>query len=231
MGALLISLLVCLAFIYSYGNPVRLVSPHGCEEIQIDLCKSLPYNSTLLPNSYEQDRQTTVNRTLWDLVQRINAVVCSDDLIFYFCSLYLPICVKSKEIRKPIKPCRSVCEKVKRDCRATLESLPDGHQSFPEFQCGKLEDYDKGVCLKPEAFVVSTSNLGTLLFIQSHHYRLWEKLSLVFLCMCVLHSFFLIFSFDYHNDVEVIHAHHFNLVRYLNDMFLNDWCSSEVLAK
>lgn len=172
MGALLISLLVCLAFIYSYGNPVRLVSPHGCEEIQIDLCKSLPYNSTLLPNSYEQDRQTTVNRTLWDLVQRINAVVCSDDLIFYFCSLYLPICVKSKEIRKPIKPCRSVCEKVKRDCRATLESLPDGHQSFPEFQCGKLEDYDKGVCLKPEAFVVSTSNLGTLLFIQSHHYRL-----------------------------------------------------------
>ena len=174
MGALLVPLLVCLAFMYSYGNPVSLVSPHGCEEIQIDLCKSLPYNSTLLPNGFEQDRQSTVNRTLWDLVQRINAVVCSDDLIFFVCSLYLPICVERQGIRKPIKPCRSVCEKVKRDCRATLACIFGGQshspfQLFPEFDCDKLEDYDQGVCLKPDAFVVSRSNLGTLLFIQSHH--------------------------------------------------------------
>lgn len=159
MEALLIYLLFCLAPLYSNGYPVPEASQR-CEEIQIGLCKSLPYNRTRLPNNFEQETQSIVNRTLLDLAQRINAVVCSDDLLFFVCSLYLPICIENHRIKKPIKPCRSVCEKVKSDCQAVVESITGAESpllAFPEFECDKLEDYDKGVCLTPKAFVQPTS--------------------------------------------------------------------------
>ncbi|KAL9979459.1 hypothetical protein ACROYT_G017130 [Oculina patagonica] len=159
MNALLVTLMLCIAPLFSDGNPVSL-DRQRCEGIQIDLCKSLPYNSTRLPNSFEQDTQSSVNRTLWDLAQRINGVVCSEDLLFFVCSLYLPICVENQGIRKSIKPCRSVCEKVKNDCQAAVKSIAGVESpflAFPEFECEKLEDYDKGVCLTPKAFIQPTS--------------------------------------------------------------------------
>lgn len=161
MNALLVSLMLCIAPFFSNGNPLS-VARQKCEEIKIDLCKALPYNRTRLPNSFEHETQATVNRTLWDLAQRINEVVCSEDLIFFVCSLYLPICVEHQQIKKPIKPCRSVCEKVKSDCHTAVQSIA-GMKSlllaFPEFECGTLETYDKGVCLTPRAFIQPTSKL------------------------------------------------------------------------
>lgn len=150
--------MLCLAPFSSDGNPVS-SNRHQCEEIQIGLCKSLPYNRTRLPNNFEHDTQSSVNRTLWDLAQRINEVVCSEDLLFFVCSLYLPICVENQEIKKPINPCRSVCEKVRNDCKTAVESITGGKspfKAFPEFECEKLEVYDKGICLTPRAFIHPT---------------------------------------------------------------------------
>lgn len=161
MNAFLLSLIFCCVSLYSSGNPVGSGEPQRCEEIQIGLCKSLPYNRTMLPNSFEQENQLAVNRTLWHLAQRFNAVVgCSDKLLFFVCSMYLPICVNSQDIietKWPIKPCRSVCETVKRDCQSEITGVESALFGFQEFDCHKLEDYDKGVCLTPEAFIVKTS--------------------------------------------------------------------------
>ncbi|XP_020632377.1 frizzled-4-like [Orbicella faveolata] len=159
MNAFVVYLLLCVAPFYSDGNPVS-SNQHQCEEIQIGLCKSLPYNRTRLPNNFEHDTQSSVNRTLWDLAQRINEVVCSEDLLFFVCSLYLPICVEDQEIKKTINPCRSVCEKVRSDCKAAVESITGEKfpfKAFPEFECEKLEVYDKGICLTPRAFMHPTS--------------------------------------------------------------------------
>ena len=159
MKAFVVYLVLCVAPFYSDGNPVS-SNGHQCEEIQIDLCKSLPYNRTRLPNDFEQDTQSSVNRTLWDLAQRFNEVACSEDLVFFVCSLYLPICVENQEIKKPIHPCRSVCEKVRSDCKAAVQSitgLESPFKAFPEFECEKLEVYDKGICLTPRAFIHPTS--------------------------------------------------------------------------
>lgn len=165
MEALLISLLICITPIYSNGSLTSL-APQRCEEIQISLCKSLPYNRTRLPNNFEHETQAIVNRTLWDLAQRINSVVCSDDLIFFVCSMYLPICVENHRIKKPIKPCRSVCEKVKNDCQATVKSITGAESpllAFPEFECDGLEAYDKGICLTPKAFIRRKGEFNQLL--------------------------------------------------------------------
>ena len=162
MEVLLVSLLICLAPFYSNGNPIS-SAPRRCEEIRIGLCKSLPYNRTRLPNNFEQETQTIVNRTLWDLAQRFHAGVCSEDLLFFVCSLYLPICVENNRIKKPIKPCRSVCEKVKSDCQAAVDSITGEELpllAFPEFECDKLEVYDKGVCVTPNAFIRTASKLS-----------------------------------------------------------------------
>lgn len=115
----------------------------------------------MLPNSFEQENQLAVNRTLWHLAQRFNAVVgCSDKLLFFVCSMYLPICVNSQDIietKWPIKPCRSVCETVKRDCQSEITGVESALFGLQEFDCHKLEDYDKGVCLTPEAFIEKTT--------------------------------------------------------------------------
>ena len=161
MNALLVSLVLCVAPLFGAGNPVP-ADRQQCEEVQIDLCKSLPYNRTRLPNNYEQDTQVSVNRTLWDLAQRINGIICSEDLLFFVCSLYLPICLESQAIDKPINPCRSVCEKVRDDCKAVVKSITgveSPFQAFPEFECEKLEVYEKGVCLTPKAFIHPTGEI------------------------------------------------------------------------
>lgn len=169
MGVLLVSLIFCLVpILTAHGrtSPVKptnstLLQNRRCEGIQIDLCKSLPYNRTRLPNKYEQENQADVNNSLWDLAHRFNAVVCSKDLVFFFCTLYLPICVENQEIKEIILPCRSVCEKVKEDCRAFLQRVNGMKAPFvispDEFDCHKLKDYNKGVCLTPEAFIESRS--------------------------------------------------------------------------
>lgn len=171
MNALLVSLLLCVAPLFSDGNPVSSNRQRSrCEDIQIDLCKTLPYNSTRLPNNFEQDTQSSVNRTLWDLAQRINGVICSEDLLFFVCSLYLPICVENQGIKKPIKPCRSVCEKVKSDCQAAVKSIAGVESpllAFPEFQCENLEVYDRGICLTPKAFIQPTSEFCVHCFFSS----------------------------------------------------------------
>lgn len=163
MAAILVALMlyfVPASLIAGQTDPIDSGSTQNrCEEIQIDLCKSLPFNRTRFPNDFGHTNQSAVNDTMWKMARRLNAVICSEDLVFFACTMYLPICVENQNISKIIKPCRSVCEKVKEDCLKVLE--PSGGTSpfvvFPELPCHNLESYNQGVCLTPEAFIESTS--------------------------------------------------------------------------
>ena len=94
---------------------------------------------------------------LEDLAQRIDQKICSEDLVFFVCSLYLPLCVENQDIKEPIKPCREVCEKVKSDCDATVKSIARANDTSHELDCGQLVTYDEGVCLTPRAFIRPSS--------------------------------------------------------------------------
>lgn len=84
-----------------------------CQEISVPLCRGIGYNYTYMPNQFNHDTQDEAGlevHQFWPLVE----IQCSPDLRFFLCSLYTPICLE--DYKKPLPPCRSVCERAKAGC-------------------------------------------------------------------------------------------------------------------
>ncbi|XP_051555744.1 frizzled-8b [Myxocyprinus asiaticus] len=84
-----------------------------CQEISVPLCRGIGYNYTYMPNRFNHDSQDEAGlevHQFWPLVE----IQCSLDLRFFLCSLYTPICLE--DYKKPLPPCRSVCERAKAGC-------------------------------------------------------------------------------------------------------------------
>ena len=123
-----------------------------CEPIKIPLCKRhLPYNMTMFPNALEQLSQKHARQKI-DLFRAIVAINCSREAGFFLCSYHLPICAPAFK-KRPIRPCRSVCEKVMADCMPTIRKYK---AKWPEdVACEDLPSYNSDVCVTPESFVNS----------------------------------------------------------------------------
>ncbi|XP_075870963.1 frizzled-8-like [Nelusetta ayraudi] len=84
-----------------------------CQEIAVPLCKGIGYNHTYMPNQFNHDTQDEAGlevHQFWPLVE----IQCSADLKFFLCSMYTPICLE--DYKKPLPPCRSVCERARAGC-------------------------------------------------------------------------------------------------------------------
>ncbi|XP_037550075.1 frizzled-8a [Nematolebias whitei] len=84
-----------------------------CQEIAVPLCKGVGYNYTYMPNQFNHDTQDEAGlevHQFWPLVE----IQCSPDLKFFLCSMYTPICLE--DYKKPLPPCRSVCERARAGC-------------------------------------------------------------------------------------------------------------------
>ncbi|KAM4606509.1 frizzled-8a [Polymixia lowei] len=84
-----------------------------CQEIAVPLCKGIGYNYTYMPNQFNHDTQDEAGlevHQFWPLVE----IQCSPDLKFFLCSMYTPICLE--DYKKPLPPCRSVCERARAGC-------------------------------------------------------------------------------------------------------------------
>ncbi|XP_078393568.1 frizzled-8a [Cetorhinus maximus] len=115
----------------------------SCQEITVPLCKGIGYNYTYMPNQFNHDSQDEAGlevHQFWPLVE----IQCSADLRFFLCSMYTPICLE--DYKKPLPPCRSVCERAKAGCaplmrqygfawpdRMKCERLP--RQGHPDTLC------------------------------------------------------------------------------------------------
>ncbi|XP_061697351.1 frizzled-5 [Syngnathoides biaculeatus] len=103
-----------LVLLVQSGTCVRAASKDlSCEPITVPMCRGIGYNLTHMPNQFNQDTQEEVGlevHQFWPLVR----IRCSPDLLFFLCSMYTPICLP--DYRKPLPPCRSVCERAKRGC-------------------------------------------------------------------------------------------------------------------
>ena len=90
---------------------------------------------------------------------RMHELNCSRHAVFFLCSFYAPICLPGiDESEENIKPCRSFCEQVRRDCAGSL-----GY--WPRFaKCEELPNFSDGVCVQPESFEVVQRPTGKLLF-------------------------------------------------------------------
>ncbi|UYV60372.1 FZD5 [Cordylochernes scorpioides] len=88
-------------------------SKERCEEISIPMCRGIGYNFTAMPNQFHHDTQDEAGlevHQFWPLVE----IQCSDDLRFFLCSMYTPICMEDYQGRLPA--CRSVCERARSGC-------------------------------------------------------------------------------------------------------------------
>ncbi|MGH0155165.1 UNVERIFIED_CONTAM: hypothetical protein FKN15_033696 [Acipenser sinensis] len=84
-----------------------------CQEVSVPLCKGIGYNYTYMPNQFNHDTQDEAGlevHQFWPLVE----IQCSPDLKFFLCSMYTPICLE--DYKKPLPPCRSVCERARAGC-------------------------------------------------------------------------------------------------------------------
>lgn len=98
-------------FVSSRSRPTR------CESIPFTHeCHRMPYRETSIPNLLgDQDLQTALIR--FSMYRPLLASNCSDHLLLFLCSYYLPLCTR---VEKLLPPCRYVCETARDDCAALM---------------------------------------------------------------------------------------------------------------
>uniref|UniRef100_H3B9V4 Frizzled-5 n=2 Tax=Latimeria chalumnae TaxID=7897 RepID=H3B9V4_LATCH len=120
-------LLECPSF--GFGASKEIV----CQEITVPMCQNIGYNFTYMPNQFNHDSQDEAGlevHQFWPLVE----IQCSPDLRFFLCSMYTPICLS--DYKKPLPPCRSVCERARAGCSPLMRQYGF---AWPErMYCDKL---------------------------------------------------------------------------------------------
>ncbi|XP_051938656.1 frizzled-5 [Hippocampus zosterae] len=123
-----------LVLLIQSGSGVYAASKEiSCEPITVPMCRGIGYNLTYMPNQFNHDTQEEVGlevHQFWPLVR----IRCSPDLLFFLCSMYTPICLP--DYRKPLPPCRSVCERAKRGCSPLMSQY--GFEWPERMSCERL---------------------------------------------------------------------------------------------
>nr|XP_033787419.1 frizzled-8 [Geotrypetes seraphini] len=107
----------------------------SCQEITVPLCKGIGYNHTYMPNQFNHDTQDEAGlevHQFWPLVE----IQCSPDLKFFLCSMYTPICLE--DYKKPLPPCRSVCERARAGCAPLMRQY--GFAWPDRMRCDRLPE-------------------------------------------------------------------------------------------
>ncbi|XP_067892182.1 frizzled-5-like [Heterodontus francisci] len=124
---------VCLSLVGLAGVTLCASKAMVCQEITVPMCKGIGYNLTYMPNQFNHDSQDEAGlevHQFWPLVE----IQCSPDLRFFLCSVYTPICLV--DYKKPLPPCRSVCERAKSGCSPLMRQYGF---AWPErMNCDKL---------------------------------------------------------------------------------------------
>ncbi|XP_060577338.1 secreted frizzled-related protein 3-like isoform X1 [Ruditapes philippinarum] len=146
--------IIILGVIHTLTVKVSASSHRGldmCEPIEIPLCMGMPYNMTRMPNHLHHSTQENARLAIEPYGELLKQN-CSADLLFFLCAMFAPICTPHFQ-KAAIPPCRSVCERSKRGCEPLMNKY---NFSWPaDLDCNLLPEYDKGVCVSPEAIVSS----------------------------------------------------------------------------
>lgn len=111
------------------GNCIKV--PTMCH----DLIKN--YTHMRLPNMLNQTRDTDVSAdlNLWYPLLQSETCNAGNQLKYFLCFTYAPVCVDNDSVKKLIAPCRSVCQTVRYACEPVMRK---NNYSWPEvFDCDK----------------------------------------------------------------------------------------------
>ena len=120
-----------------------------CQPIELDMCKAMPYNLTKMPNLLHHSTQGNANLAL-EPYQQLVDTGCSRHLVFFLCSVFAPMC-NDHFRQEAIPPCRDVCRKARADCEPVMLRY---NVSWPrQLDCGQFPQFDRGVCISPDAII------------------------------------------------------------------------------
>ncbi|XP_071401879.1 uncharacterized protein [Centroberyx affinis] len=117
-----------------------------CKPVTADFCRGVGYDTTLHP--------TGVQGYSLQQIGQIVGTGCSPDVTVFMCRVVVPEC--GPEDDSQAKPCRTLCERVKRDCEPVLK---ERWLAWPEnLRCEDLPEYN---CVKGQDSSVTSAPPGT----------------------------------------------------------------------
>ncbi|XP_019730666.1 frizzled-8-like [Hippocampus comes] len=114
------ALFLCLFTLAVHRSRCWGAKPLQCQEISVPMCKGIGYNHTYMPNQFHHDTQDEAGLEVHQFLALVE-IKCSADLRFFLCSMYTPICLE--DYKKPLPPCRSVCERARAGCAPLMRQF------------------------------------------------------------------------------------------------------------
>ncbi|KAL9950470.1 hypothetical protein ACROYT_G042968 [Oculina patagonica] len=110
-----------------------------CEPVKIPLCTGVWYNDTIFPNILNQTTQEEAAPEVHQFLSLVKAR-CSDDLAFFLCSVYAPVCTV---LETPVPPCRSLCNSAKHGCEDLMNRF--GFTWPEKLSCNRFPESGEGI--------------------------------------------------------------------------------------
>ncbi|KAK1175238.1 carboxypeptidase Z-like [Acipenser oxyrinchus oxyrinchus] len=118
-----------------------------CTDIVLGYCDDMPYTKTMYPNLLDNKNREAVETgpeyVLLSVLHTLLKGECTPDLRMLGCSIIAPRC----EMNKILKPCRSSCEMLKKNCMHAFENI---EMAWPYFlDCDRFFVGEEEGCYDP----------------------------------------------------------------------------------
>ncbi|XP_061535511.1 carboxypeptidase Z [Phycodurus eques] len=138
------------------SNSVTEAKP-TCTEMHLSYCNDVGYTRTIFPNilghQTRTDAESGAEYLLLSVIHGLLNGECSPDIRLVGCSVLASPCRDNKMI----KPCRSTCEALRKDCSHTFEAID---MAWPYFlDCDRFFASDREGCFDPLAALKARQEL------------------------------------------------------------------------
>ena len=121
------------------------IAPAKCEFINLEICKDMPWNSTLYPNFRNHTSQVEARSEL-EQFRNLIEIDCSGAIVHFLCAIYAPFCTDDHPLRV-FRPCRRLCQHVRDGCEPVFNQKTQGLPWPDHLNC---DNYDDGTfCFGP----------------------------------------------------------------------------------
>ncbi|KAF4789291.1 carboxypeptidase Z-like protein [Turdus rufiventris] len=145
-----------------YFSYVHLLFIAKCVDIALSSCTDVAYTQMVYPNFLDQKSREVIEYSseylLISVLHNLLQGECNPDLRLLGCSVLAPQCEKDKAI----KPCRHVCENLKKNCLPAFDAID---MAWPYFlDCDRFFAGEEEGCFDPLAKLRAVGNSGSRFF-------------------------------------------------------------------